>query len=85
VNLQFLGLPKSEHEVVVRGDPTRDKFTMFFLDGPHIAAAVSANNMRDLKIARRLMETTTPVEPAFLRDESRQLQELLPRRAAVVQ
>jgi len=85
VNLQFLGLPKSGQEVVVRGDPTRDKFTMFFLDGPHIAAVVAANNMRELKIARRLMETNTPVDLACLGDESKQLQDLLPRPAAVVQ
>ena len=77
VNLQFLGLPKPGQEVVLRGDPGCDKFTLFFLDGPHIAAVVAANNMRDLKIAKRLMESETPVEQEILRDESRPLQDLL--------
>ena len=63
--------------MVLRGDPGCDKFTLFFLDGPHIAAVVAANNMRDLKIAKRLMESETPVEQEILRDESRPLQDLL--------
>jgi len=85
VNLQFLGLPKPGHEVVVRGDPARDKFTLFFLDGSQIAAVVAANNMRELKIARKLMETATAVDASVLADEARQLQNLLPRPVAATQ
>ena len=85
VNMQFLGLPKSGQKMVLRGDPTLDKFTLFFLDGLHIAAVVAANNMRDLKIARKLMENTTPVEPDFLADTSKRLEDLLRPPSNVVQ
>jgi 3-phenylpropionate/trans-cinnamate dioxygenase ferredoxin reductase subunit len=85
VNLQFLGLPKSGQKVILRGDPTLDKFTLFFLDDSHIAAVVAANNMRDLKIARKLMESNTPVEPDVLADTSKRLEDLLCRPSNVVQ
>jgi 3-phenylpropionate/trans-cinnamate dioxygenase ferredoxin reductase component len=79
VNLQFLGLPASAHSVVMRGDPARDKFTLFFVRDGHIGAVVAANNMRDIKVARRLMEAGTPVTAQQLADESKPLQELLPK------
>jgi 3-phenylpropionate/trans-cinnamate dioxygenase ferredoxin reductase subunit len=80
VNLQFLGLPGKGDSVVMRGDPGKDKFTLFFLNGSRLAAVVAANNMRDLKMSRRLMETGTTVSAEFLANETNSLQDLLPRR-----
>ena len=77
VNMQFLGLPLPEHALVVRGDPKDDKFTLFFLQGDRLGAVVAANNMRDLRASRRLMESGASVDAARLADVSRPLQELL--------
>ena len=79
VNLQFLGLPKPGQATVMRGEPSSDKFTLFFLEGEHIGAVVAANNMRDLKVSKRLMEAGTVVSPEVLVDTSKPLQDLLKR------
>jgi 3-phenylpropionate/trans-cinnamate dioxygenase ferredoxin reductase component len=79
VNLQFLGLPASDDSVVMRGDPARDKFTLFFLRDGYVGAVVAANNMRDIKVARRLMEAGSRVSAQQLADESKPLQDLLPK------
>jgi 3-phenylpropionate/trans-cinnamate dioxygenase ferredoxin reductase subunit len=77
VNLQFLGLPRAGQELVVRGDIAQDKFTLFFLDEGRLSAVVAANNMRDVKVSRRLMEGRLSVDAARLADESVPLQDLL--------
>lgn len=77
VNIQFLGLPSSGQAVVMRGTPAEDKFSLFFLDGERIGAVVAANSMRDLRVARRLMERNVIVRADMLADESKPLQDLL--------
>src|SRR5690606_4826051 len=77
VNLQLVGLPKAEHEIVQRGRLEDDRFSLFFLDEGRLAAAASVNAPRDLRIARRLIELGRAVDRASLADETRPLQALL--------
>ena len=77
--MQFLGLPQQGQTQVIRGDPLQDKFTLFFLDGPLLKAVVAANNMRDIRVSKRLMEGNLRVDANVLADEAYPLQELLKR------
>jgi 3-phenylpropionate/trans-cinnamate dioxygenase ferredoxin reductase component len=77
VNLQFLGLPRPGQNVVMRGTPAIDNFVLFFLEDERIGAVVAANAMRDLRIAKRLMERGVAVSSEVLADSSMPLQNLL--------
>ena len=76
VNLQILGLPARWPEPVVRGDPASGSFSHFYLDGERIAAIVSVNAPRDLRAAKKLVQTRKPVSAASLADPAVQLQRL---------
>ncbi len=68
VNLQIYGIPDPSHRVVVRGDPASDRFVLFYLDGDRVMSALGPNAARDLRFARRLIETGKPVDAARLAD-----------------
>jgi 3-phenylpropionate/trans-cinnamate dioxygenase ferredoxin reductase subunit len=76
-NLQLVGLPRPEHEIVRRGDPEADRFTLFFLAEGRLAAAAAVNNARELRIAKRLIKLDRKVAAAALADEAQPLQALL--------
>ena len=76
VNLQILGLPARWSDPVVRGDPASGSFSHFYLDGERIAAIVSVNAPRDLRAAKKLVQTRKPVSAASLADPAVQLQRL---------
>jgi len=76
VNLQILGLPARWPEPVVRGDPASGSFSHFYLDGDRIAAIVAVNAPRDLRAAKKLVQTCKAVNPASLADPAVQLQRL---------
>jgi 3-phenylpropionate/trans-cinnamate dioxygenase ferredoxin reductase component len=67
-NVQIYGMPTSSHRVVERRAPGADAFTLFYLDGNVVNAAVGANSARDLRFARRLIEQRKTVDPARLAD-----------------
>lgn len=77
VNMQFLGLPAKHHTIIRRGDPAHDKFTLFFLQDKQLAAVIAVNNMRDIRVARKLMENRTLMNASRLADESIPLQDML--------
>jgi 3-phenylpropionate/trans-cinnamate dioxygenase ferredoxin reductase subunit len=76
MNLQILGFPDRWPEPVVRGDPARGGFSQFYLDGDRVAAIVSVNAPRDLRAAKKLVETRKPVRAEHLADPAVQLQRL---------
>jgi 3-phenylpropionate/trans-cinnamate dioxygenase ferredoxin reductase subunit len=67
-NLQIYGMPDPTHRVVVRGDHQSDSFVLFYLDGDQIRSALGPNAARDLRFARRLIESRKSVDPALLAD-----------------
>ncbi len=76
VNLQILGLPARWPDPVVRGDPASGSFSHFYLDGERIAAIVSVNAPRDLRAAKKLVQTRKAVRAESLADPAVQLQRL---------
>jgi len=69
VNLQIFGIPDASNTLVVRGDPLSDSFVLFYLDGERrIQAALGPNAARNLRFARRLIESRKPFDPARLSD-----------------
>ncbi|HKU96297.1 MAG TPA: FAD-dependent oxidoreductase, partial [Vineibacter sp.] len=76
MNLQILGCPAHWPESVVRGDPASGSFTRFYLEDGHLSAVVSINAPRDLRAARKLLQTRKPVRPEDLANPAVQLQRL---------
>ncbi|MBV7486706.1 NAD(P)/FAD-dependent oxidoreductase [Bordetella sp. BOR01] len=68
VTLQCLGVSGPSDEMVVRGDPSLNKFSLFFVRHQTVAAVVSVNNPRDIKISRRLIGDRVPTAPGLLSD-----------------
>lgn len=67
-NLQIYGMPDPSHVVVVRGDLQTDSFLLFFLEGDKVRSAMGPNVARDLRFARRLIESRKSVDPEQLAD-----------------
>lgn len=71
VNLQIYGIPDPSNRLVARGDPQSDSFVLFYLDGDGtVRAALGPNAARDLRFARRLIESRRPIDPTALADMS---------------
>jgi 3-phenylpropionate/trans-cinnamate dioxygenase ferredoxin reductase subunit len=67
-NLQIYGMPDPAHRVVVRGDSQSDSFVLFYLEGDRVRSALGPNAARDLRFARRLIESQKSVDPELLAD-----------------
>jgi 3-phenylpropionate/trans-cinnamate dioxygenase ferredoxin reductase subunit len=67
-NLQIYGMPDPSHRVVVRGDRQSDSFVLFYLEGDQVRSALGPNAARDLRFARRLIESRKSVDPEMLAD-----------------
>jgi 3-phenylpropionate/trans-cinnamate dioxygenase ferredoxin reductase component len=76
LNIQLLGIPHKSDESVTRGDPAADKFLQFFLYGGRIEAAAAVNNPRDLRMAKRLLQSGKEVDRVRLADPGVALQSL---------
>jgi 3-phenylpropionate/trans-cinnamate dioxygenase ferredoxin reductase component len=61
-------MPDRSHRVVVRGDLQSDSFVLFYLDGDKVRSAMGPNAARDLRFARRLIESRKSVDPELLAD-----------------
>ncbi|MET0961326.1 MAG: FAD-dependent oxidoreductase [Noviherbaspirillum sp.] len=67
-NLQIYGMPDPSHRVVARGDLQSDSFVLFYLEGEQLRSALGPNAARELRFARRLIESRKSVDPALLAD-----------------
>jgi len=77
VNIQLLGLPRPEHELVVRGDPGRDTAVFCFLSEGRLVSLVAINAMREMRAARKLVAEGRVLDRALLADAGKPLQALL--------
>jgi anthranilate 1,2-dioxygenase ferredoxin reductase component len=76
-NIQVLGLASPEADLIVRGDPATQKFTVLELgQNGRIAAAITVNNGRDMSALRRLAAAKTAWPREVLADTARPLAEL---------
>jgi 3-phenylpropionate/trans-cinnamate dioxygenase ferredoxin reductase subunit len=69
-NLQIFGMPDPAHRVVARGDLASDSFVLFYLDGDKVQSALGPNSAKDLRFARRLIESRKSVDPEILANSS---------------
>jgi 3-phenylpropionate/trans-cinnamate dioxygenase ferredoxin reductase subunit len=76
-NLQIVGIAREWEEEATRGSAADGAFITFYLTGGKIVGAVAVNNGRDLRFARRLMQTGATVTAAELSDPNVKLQALL--------
>lgn len=56
-NLQILGYPHLWDEVVFRGDPTKERFSVLYLSQGRLVGANMINNGREMKPLRQLIES----------------------------
>jgi 3-phenylpropionate/trans-cinnamate dioxygenase ferredoxin reductase subunit len=76
LNLQYVGAALEWEEQVVRGVIGHPPFTVFFLAGGRLRAAVGVNDGRTVAQARRLLEAGVEVPPHLLADRSADLRRL---------
>ncbi len=76
LNLQYVGAGLEWEEEVVRGTVGRPPFTVFFLAGGRLRAALGVNDGRTVTQARRLLEAGLEVPPDLLADRSADLKRL---------
>jgi 3-phenylpropionate/trans-cinnamate dioxygenase ferredoxin reductase component len=69
MNLQIYGFPLASHQAVIRGEIAGGSFVVFYLDAGRVQAAVGVNSARDLRFARRLIDSRKPVRAEELADE----------------
>ncbi|HKX09665.1 MAG TPA: FAD-dependent oxidoreductase [Stellaceae bacterium] len=76
-NIQVLGLPAPDADLILRGDVAGGKFTALELaSSGRIAAAITVNNGRDMSALRRLAGAKTGFPRDVLADVNRPLTEL---------
>jgi 3-phenylpropionate/trans-cinnamate dioxygenase ferredoxin reductase subunit len=68
VNLQIFGMPHPAHRMIARGDLESNSFVLFYLDGDKVKSALGPNAARDLRFARRLIESQKSVDQELLAD-----------------
>ena len=68
--LEIAGLPERWDTVVFRGDTNGTDYMIFQLEGGRLVGAVSVNQPRDMRFARRLLQSSKEVDPAALADTS---------------
>jgi hypothetical protein len=70
LNLQYLGFASHQDRIIVRGKPSEQSFSAFYLLGGRIRACLTLNRARDQKAARRLIQAGAMVDPERLADEN---------------
>ncbi|WP_037062550.1 NAD(P)/FAD-dependent oxidoreductase [Pseudonocardia acaciae] len=75
--LQFVGKPRPDAEVVVRGSVAERDFTAFYLADGRVHAAFAVDRGGDVPAARELITRAVPVSEAALADEDTDLFDLL--------
>lgn len=76
VNLQMAGAPLKWDRLVYRGDPASGRFMVFYMDKDRVVAANAFNLGREVRLAKKLIETRKAVADADLADENTRLKDL---------
>jgi 3-phenylpropionate/trans-cinnamate dioxygenase ferredoxin reductase subunit len=76
-NIQMIGLPESWEQLATRGDIVANEFITFYLKDGKIDGAISVNNPRDIRMAKRLMQSGKQVSADDLSNPDIKLQALL--------
>jgi len=73
VNLQILGDIPADAELVVRGDVSARRATLFHVADGGVRGVIAINTPRDLKLARKWMTQGRTVDVAALADADKAL------------
>lgn len=76
VNLQVVG-DMTAGELICRGDPAGDRFTLICRDGRFVRGAVTINRRPDMAALRKLVAEQKAVDPAALENPSIDLRKLM--------
>jgi 3-phenylpropionate/trans-cinnamate dioxygenase ferredoxin reductase subunit len=76
INLQYLGNAQDFDQVVWRGDPESERFSVFYLKDNVIEAVLSVNDGRTGRHSRELIRRRLHVDPRTLSDVNSDLREL---------
>ncbi len=76
VNLQVAGAPLAWDRIVTRGEPTSGKFMVFYMAGDRVVSANAFNLGRDMRFAKKLIETGRAVSDAELMNEDMKLKDI---------
>ncbi len=76
LNIQYLGHAAEWDEIAVRGNPSEEKFSAFYLKDGSVHGALIVNNFRDIRPTRTLIGQKTPVDTQALSDTSTNLKQL---------
>lgn len=74
--LEVAGMPDTWDDVVVRGDPASGAYMLFQLAGGKPVGVMSVNQPRDMRFARRLLQSGKEVDPAALADTNVSMRDL---------
>lgn len=77
LKLQMAGFSAQADEEVVRGDPEKNAFAVFYLKSGRVQAVESINSAREFIAARKLIESGKTVSAKALSDLGTPLQQLL--------
>jgi 3-phenylpropionate/trans-cinnamate dioxygenase ferredoxin reductase component len=75
-NIQFAGFMPEHSEVIIRGNPDERAITAFYLDNGAICAAVTVNQAREFRSARRLVAARARIDPDTLRNPETDIRKL---------
>jgi 3-phenylpropionate/trans-cinnamate dioxygenase ferredoxin reductase subunit len=73
LKLQIVGLSAGYDEIVVRGDPAKRSFAVFYLGDRRVLAVDAVNSPRDFAAAKKLVASRAHVAADVLRDTARDL------------
>ena len=69
-NFQIVGAPERWDDIVWRGGPADDRFTVVYLDGDRVVAGNALNNARDIRPLRQMILSGAAVDRQLLADTS---------------
>lgn len=75
-NIQCAGPPCADCQVVIRGNPDERRITGFYLDDGAICAAVTVNQAREFRPARRLVAARAKIDPDILTNPETDIRKL---------
>ena len=76
LKLQIAGYPFDADHILVRGDPSSNKFAIFHLKGDQVQSVEAINSPPEFMMGRQLIGNRKPVNPAKLADTSISMKEV---------
>jgi len=77
LKLQIAGLWEPDDQIVLRGDPATQKFSVVYMRNGEMAAINAINNMKDFLPAKKLIAAKKKLDPAQVADPEIALKQLL--------